>query len=92
MNLTTMKAVAIEKLGKLPPEQETRLLKEVDAAFSCDEGIAVRAHLAAGRPIYFRERHTPAGHVVRRNPDGSRVLVKFTDDGAEVEVGDFAAA
>ncbi len=87
-----MKAVAIEQLGQVPPDQEASLLSAVDAAFSCDEGTAVRAHLAAGRAIYFREENTPAGHVVRKSPDGSRVLVKFTDDGAEVVVAELAAA
>lgn len=81
-----MKTVAIEKLGQVPPDQEAPLLAAVDAAFSCDEGTAQRAHLAAGRSIYYREKYTPAGHVVRKSPDGSRALVKFTDDGDELVV------
>jgi len=67
-----MKTVAIELLGRLSFKQEARLLKDIDIAFSCDEGAAVRAHLAAGRPIYYREADTPAGLVIRKNPDGTR--------------------
>lgn len=92
MNLQTMKTVAIEQLGRIPVEQEARLLKDIDNAFSFDEGTAVRAHLAAGRPIYYREADTPAGHVIRKNPDGSRQLVKFTAERAQLIVSELVAA
>ena len=92
MNLQTMKTVAIEKLGHLSGAEELNLLKAIDAAFSCDDGTAVREHLAAGRPIYYREANTPAGHVIRKNPDGTRQLVKFGRDRSEVVVSELLAA
>ena len=39
-----------------------------------DDGQA-KAHLQAGREIYFREDDTPAGLVVKECPDGRRELV-----------------
>ncbi|WP_447578731.1 hypothetical protein [Achromobacter kerstersii] len=87
-----MKTVAIEQLGNLSVVEEARLLREIDAAFSCDEGSAVREHLAAGRSIYYREENTPAGLVIRRNPDGSRQLVKFTAERTELVICELTAA
>jgi hypothetical protein len=87
-----MKTVAIEQLGDLFGVEEARLLREIDVAFSCDEGTAVREHLAAGRSIYYREESTPAGLVIRRNPDGSRQLVKFTAERTELVICELAAA
>lgn len=87
-----MKTVAIEQLGKLSGVEEARLLREIDVAFSCDEGTAVRGHLAAGRSIYYREESTPTGLVIRRNPDGSRQLVKFTAERTELVICELTAA
>jgi hypothetical protein len=82
--------IEIEKLGQVPLEQEARLLKSFDAYLSYDDGSAMREHLAAGRSIYFRESNTPAGHVIRENPDGSQQLVRFVD-GEEKVVSELLA-
>lgn len=87
-----MKTVAIEQLGNLSGVEEAKLLREIDAAFSYDEGTAVREHLAAGRSIYYREENTPIGLVIRRNPDGSRQLVRFTAERTELVISELAAA
>jgi len=87
-----MKTVPIETLGQISAEQEAKLLGTLDAALSADEGMAARQHLAAGRPVYFREALTPPGHVIRKQPDGSCQLIRFMADGSEVLVSEPAAA
>ncbi len=56
----------------------------VEAELVEDDGEAVRAHLAAGRAIPYREEDTPAGHVIRLSPDGRRDLVRVDRDGDAV--------
>lgn len=46
---------------------------------------AAREHLAAGRWIYYRERDTPRGLLVKEYPDGRRELVQL-DAGGEDRV------
>lgn len=48
-----------------------------------DDESAAAAHLAAGRPIYYRERDTPNGLVVRESADGRRDLIRVDAGGAE---------
>ena len=50
-----------------------------------DDGSAARAHLAAGRPIYYREHNTEHGMCVKEYPDGSRELVHFDETGEVVD-------
>lgn len=45
---------------------------------------AARAHLAAGRAIYYSDDDTPAGLLVKEHPDGRRELVRFRESGDEV--------
>lgn len=82
----------VEKLVAAGADVLIDLLNTIDAALSTDEGTAVRRHLSAGRPVYFREPLTPAGHVIRKNPDGSCQLVRFTAGGSELVVSEPAAA
>ena len=46
-----------------------------------DDGAAARAHLDAGRPIYYGEIDTPTGLVVKEYPDGRKDLVRFDEQG-----------
>lgn len=55
----------------------------VDAA-THDDGRAARDHLAAGRPVYYIERNTPRGLLVKSHPNGRRELVRFDAAGDEV--------
>ena len=87
-----MKTVPIEILGRISAAQETALLDTLDAALSSDAGTAAQRHLAEGRPVYFRDALTPPGHVIRKHPDGSCQLVRFTADGSELPVSEPAAA
>lgn len=50
-------------------------------AVAHDDGRAAREHLDAGRPVYYRERSTPAGLLIERHPDGRRELVRWTPTG-----------
>lgn len=45
---------------------------------------AARAHLAAGRAIYYSDDDTPAGLLVKEHPDGRRELVRFDEAGDQV--------
>ena len=53
------------------------LWAEIEHAARHDDGAAAAGHLAAGRPIYYGEADTPAGHVIKEHPDGRRELVRF---------------
>lgn len=50
-----------------------------------DDDSAARSHLAAGRPIYYREHDTERGMCVKEYPDGSRELVHFDETGEVVD-------
>jgi len=67
----------IEDLENMTPEQERAFWKSFVKKLSHDNGAAARAHIAAGHPIYYRERTTPTGTVVKEYPDGHRELVTF---------------
>lgn len=51
-----------------------------------DDDLAPKGLLAAGHPIYYRERDTPDDLVIRESPDGRRELIRVTDTGAEFVV------
>lgn len=41
---------------------------------------AVRWHLAAGRPVYYRKPDTPEGLLLKEYPDGRVELVEFNQE------------
>lgn len=45
---------------------------------------AAEAMLAAGIPIYYSEKDTPEGLMIKEYPDGRRELVRFSRQGDEV--------
>jgi hypothetical protein len=45
---------------------------------------AVRENLAAGVPVYYRERDTPPSLQIKEFPDGRKQLVKFSRSGDTV--------
>lgn len=51
-----------------------------------DDGAAARAHLEAGRAIYYIEPTTPDGLIVREHPGGRRELVRADRRGGEPEI------
>ncbi len=40
-------------------------------------GAAAMAMLARGHPVVYRENDTPAGHIIRRHPNGRTEVVKI---------------
>lgn len=48
-----------------------------DRALRAPSEEAARSMLARGRYVTYLERDTPAGHVVREYPDGTRNLVRI---------------
>lgn len=59
------------------PSPDVDLWPIIESAARQDEDDAARAHLAAGRPIYYGEPDTPPGLVMKQYPDGRRELVRF---------------
>jgi hypothetical protein len=59
----------------MTPDQEEEFLRELERG----DDSAARTHLAAGRAIAYREADTPPGHVIKKYPNGRRVLVQIID-------------
>ncbi|MCL1574864.1 hypothetical protein [Xanthomonas nasturtii] len=75
-------------------EDEDQPLKWRDLvqALAVDDSSAAMATLAAGHPIYYRERDTPTGLVIRELPAGSRTLVATdASTGAEILMEDLSS-
>lgn len=51
-----------------------------DRLIANDDGAAVQAHLAAGRPVYYCDDAYPE-NMVRKWPDGHLELVSINDAG-----------
>ncbi|MCL2715649.1 MAG: hypothetical protein FWD68_13950 [Alphaproteobacteria bacterium] len=49
-------------------------------AFDKLKNTAVSDHFKAGRPVYYRERHTPQNHVIKEYPNGRRELLDANDN------------
>ncbi len=54
--------------------QSVELAREIERSVLLDDGRAAKAHLAAGRPIYYGDPKYP-GQIVREFTDGRRQLV-----------------
>ena len=54
--------------------QATDIAREIERGILLDDGRAAKAHLAAGRAIYYEEQRFP-GQTIREYPDGRRQLV-----------------
>lgn len=54
--------------------QANELLREIEQAVRFDDGLAAKAHLAAGRAIYYDDSQYP-DQIVKEYPDGRRQLV-----------------
>ncbi len=65
-----------------------RLWHSITQRLAEENGNALRDVLAAGVPGYTREDDTPAGLLIRHNPDGTRQLVRLAIDGPDTVVRD----
>jgi hypothetical protein len=54
--------------------QAEELAREIEKSVLQDDGRAAKAHLAAGRPIYYGDPRYP-GQIVREFPDGHCQIV-----------------
>lgn len=61
-----------------------RLWRDIEASARRGDDSAARAHLQAGRAIYYSEDDTPEGLLIKEYPDGHRELVRFNEAGDEV--------
>lgn len=50
---------------------------EFEREIAKEDDSASRALLAAGRPIHIRRANTPAGHVIRKHPNGQEELLRI---------------
>lgn len=64
-----------------PITSERDLVRE----FERQDSSAALENLAAGHPVVFREPHTPAGHVIRKYPNGRRELLCY-ENGTQIVV------
>ncbi len=66
----------IDNLSNMTPEQEKQFFDEFERQLDSDTGEAAKAHLAAGRPIYYEDPEYP-GDLVKEYPNGKRELVSI---------------
>ncbi|MDV3469851.1 hypothetical protein RZA67_14090 [Stenotrophomonas sp. C3(2023)] len=66
------------------PDLSDRLWQDLLVEVQKDPGEAARAHLQAGRPIYYSEDDTPEGLLIKKYPDGRKELVKLTSAREEI--------
>ena len=66
----------IEQLPNMTAEQERRFFDEFERQLNQDTGEAAKAHLAAGRPIYYEDPKYP-NQLVKEYPEGRRQIVDF---------------
>jgi hypothetical protein len=71
-----MMDLRVEPLANITPEQERQFWEQFERDVDSDTGEAAKAHLVAGRPIYYGDPAYP-GAVVKQYPDGCRQLVRF---------------
>lgn len=69
-------ACRMERLSNMTTEQEQHFFDEFERQLNRDTGEAAKAHLAAGRPIYYEDPTYPK-QVVKEYPEGRRQIVDF---------------
>jgi len=69
----------LENLEAMTDVEERVFWRMFDVQLARDDGAAARAHLQAGRPVYYREDTTPSGLVIKEFPNGRRELVRFVN-------------
>ncbi len=65
-------------------EDDPEFWEEFEAELMAMDDSEAPRHLAAGRPIYVCEDDTPAGCVIKVNPDGRRQIVRHSRNHDEV--------
>ena len=70
----------LENLSQMTPEQEAQFWEQFERELDSDTGEAAKAHLAAGRLIYYMDPAYP-DQIVKEYPDGRRELVQVDRTG-----------
>ena len=70
----------VDHVSQMTPEQEHQFWEQFENELDGDSGEAAKAHLAAGRPIYYMDDAYP-GQIVRQYADGRRELVNVDTKG-----------
>lgn len=65
-------------------EPDDDLWPIIEKGLASHGDFAVRACLAAGVPVYYREDDTPAGATIKEYPDGRRELIRVDKGGERV--------
>lgn len=70
-------------MNKVSPivNQPVDIWASIEAGMARDGDRAALSHLDAGFPVYLSEGDTPDDAVIKQNPDGSRELVRFDENG-----------
>ena len=79
-----MISLPIEKLGNMKPGEENIFWTVLEKVLANDDGAAAKEHLAAGRPVTYRDPHYPDA-ILRKWPDGRREFIDV-DEGGNVTV------
>jgi len=69
--------------GMGPTNDLDKLWQSIPGLLEQDPGSALREVLTSGVAGYTRERDTPAGLLIRHDPDGTRQLVRINLDGPD---------
>lgn len=77
MNRTSL---PIDKLDSMNPVEEKIFWTALEKVLANDDGAAAQEHLAAGRPITYRDPHFPDA-IMRKWPDGRRELIDVDENG-----------
>ena len=64
-------------LAEMTISEETQFLTVFEQQLEHDVGEAARVCLLRGVPIYYAEKNTPEGCVIKEYPDGRKKLVSF---------------
>ena len=64
----------------MKPEDEKIFWAALEKVLANDDGAAAKEHLAAGRPITYRDPHFPNA-IMRKWPNGRRELIDVDESG-----------
>mgnify|MGYP000039210608 FL=1 len=67
----------LSHLAEMTAADEARFFTSFDRQLEYDSGEEARSNLLSGVPIYYAERNTPEGCVIKEYPDGRKELVSF---------------
>ena len=74
-------SLPIEKLETMEPEDEKIFWTVLEKVLASDDGEAAKEHLAAGRPITYRDPHFPDA-IMRKWPSGRRESIDVDESGS----------